>query len=269
MTATIGVLVALGLIKKKFFVARESTSIIKRFSGLKLFVYKLAYRLGYGNIDLLICQTAFMKEQLLEKYPGFTDKTRVIANPIDLQLIREKENQPIEFIPPDNYIVSAGRYIPEKGYDILIEAFKIIHGKNPDMHLLILGEGGERKLLEDLASTNKLEDYIHLPGRVDNVYPFFSAATLCAVSSRIEGFPNVLLQMMSQNTKVVSTLCAGGIEDLEGVFTCAVGDVVQLAGAMQKALDANTAKNQNLFRKELNKRTIESFLNQVDTYLIK
>lgn len=269
MTATIGILVALGLIKKKFFVARESTSIIKRFSGFKLFIYKLAYQLGYGKIDLLICQTTYMQEQLLEQFPRFTSKTRVIANPIDLQLIQQKEIEPIEFDPPANYIVSAGRFITEKGYDILIKAFKEIKVKNTDIQLLILGEGEERQLLEGLASQYNLEDAILMPGRVDNVYPFFKAASLCVISSRIEGFPNVLLQMMSQNNKVVSTLCAGGIEELEGVYTCPTEDFSLLAAAMEEALKANTSANRNIFNEELNKRAIESFLNQVKAYLIK
>ena len=268
MTATLGLLVALGLVKKKYFIARESTSILKRFSGFKLILYQLAYQLGYGKIDLLICQTNYMKKQLLEKYPNFTSITRVIANPIDLQLIQQKEKESLEFPPPAQYLISAGRLIPEKGYDILIEAFKEIHNKYPDLQLLILGEGGERELLEGLTIEYNLEDKIIMPGRVDNVYPFFKHAKLCVVSSRIEGFPNVLLQMMSQNDKVVSTLCAGGIEELEGVYTCPTENVALLVETLQKAIEANTTKNQNIFRKELNKRTIESFLKQVEAHLL-
>src|SRR5690606_21926313 len=86
---------------------------------------------------------------------------------------------------------------------------------------------------------------------------------LCVMSSRIEGFPNVLLQMMSQNNKVVSTLSAGGIKEMDGIFTCKTNDVTSLSHTIIECLKSNTDENRYIFDKELKKRTIDTFANEI------
>jgi trehalose-6-phosphate synthase len=111
-----------------------------------------------------------------------------------------------------------------------------------------------------------LEEDVILPGMVENVYPYFKNARMCVVSSRIEGFPNVLLQMMSQNEKVVSTLCAGDIDKLEGVFTCKPNDEDDLLRAMAACLEADTSENRELFDRELQDRSIDKFIERVKSF---
>jgi glycosyltransferase involved in cell wall biosynthesis len=89
---------------------------------------------------------------------------------------------------------------------------------------------------------------------------------MCVVSSRIEGFPNVLLQEMSQNEKVVSTLCAGDIDRIPGLFTCKPNDEDDLLRAMQECLEADTSGNRALFDEELQGRSIDKFIEQVQRF---
>jgi hypothetical protein len=84
---------------------------------------------------------------------------------------------------------------------------------------------------------------------------------------RIEGFSNVLLQEMSQNKKVVSTLCAGDIDKIDGLFTCRPNDEQDLLRAMRQCLEADTAGNRVLFDKELQGRSIDGFIDKVNSYL--
>ena len=268
--AVLGLLVRLGLVKKKYFVARESTSIFKRFSGAKLLIYKLAYFFGYKRIDLLICQTDYMKKQLLEGLPKKLSKlnVQVIPNPVDLDLIKSKQEEPPDFNPPDNYIVTAGRLIVEKGYDILIEAFANSIRTTSDTKLLILGEGEERDNLKKLILKLNLNGMVLMPGRVSNVYPFFKNAQLCIVSSRIEGFPNVLLQMMSQNENIISTLCAGGIENLPKIIKVPANDSVALTKAIADQLkNKEPLNNKQAFEDYLQKRSIVFFIKKVNSFL--
>ena len=104
-------------------------------------------------------------------------------------------------------------------------------------------------------------------GRVSNVLAYFNLAKVCVVSSRVEGFPNVLLEMMSQNTNVVSTKCAGGIDELEGVFVVEVNDVSGLVEHLKIILDSDTSHNRVLFDKELKSRNIENFINKIELSL--
>ena len=265
----IGLLRSLGMINTKYFIARESTLIFDRFIGFKLFLYRILYKIGYKKIDLLICQTELMKSKLIKNLPHLSSKVKitVIHNPINLDETKTLSEVNLNLEDKGRFIVSAGRLIPEKGYDVLIKAFFVLKNKYPDYNLIILGEGKERNRLEKLITNFKLNNSIFLPGNVANVYPYFKQAKLCVVSSIIEGFPNVLLQMMSQNTKVVSTLCAGGIENLRGVQTAPVENVTKLHEAIEASLESNLSDTKQLFEKELNNRRIDAFMKKINLNL--
>ena len=266
VNSLVGFLLNIGLLKSKRFIARESTSIFLRFKGVKLFLYKSAYRFGYKKIDLLICQTELMKQQLVKHFPRINRETvvEVIPNPIDLEQIKKKASEPFNTPLPDNYIITAGRLIEVKGYDILIDAFHIIKKEYPQLKLVILGKGHLHESLTEQANNLGLKDEVLLAGHVDNVYRYFEGASLCVVSSRIEGFPNVLLQMMTQNNNVVSTKCAGGIDEIPGVITAETHNVESLSTGMLKALRiADNKENRSIFNQYLEGRNINAFINKV------
>lgn len=214
----------------KFLILRESTTPFNRFSGLKLFLYKWPYFLGYSGASIIVCQSEVMKEKLLLSFPRLKNKVKVLHNPINLSEANELGNMPpampIDISTP--FIVSAGRLIDVKGFDLLIKAFGEISSNDKNLQLIIFGEGVMRKELELLVEELQLKSKVLLPGHCKNIYPYFKLARLCIVSSRIEGFPNVLLQMMSQNGNVISSTCAGGIEDIPGLPTFPPEDLVAL-----------------------------------------
>lgn len=264
----IGFLIKIKLIKTKFFIARESTTIFNRFSGIKLLKYKLFYYLGYEYIDLLICQTKFMKNQFEKKLYSISKKINVeiIPNPIKLLKIEEDK---IDLNFNNEYIVSAGRLIREKGFDILIDAFVLLKNDYTNIKLVILGEGPMREQLEKKIIDLNLSNKVFLLGHVKNVLPYFKYSRICVVSSIIEGFPNVILEMMSQNTKVVSTKCAGGIDSLKGVFIAEPNNINSLKEAIKKCLKENTRQNRFYFDNELKLRDISFFIKKIDSYLKK
>jgi len=268
ITGLLGFLRRIKLLKLNFFIGRESTMVFNRFTGSKLLLYKLMYFLGYKKVDLLICQTDYMLNEFREHLPNIFNKIKVetISNPIDLDQISEKEKEIIEIIDSP-YIVSAGRLIEEKGFDILINSFEIIRKKDKSLKLIILGEGEQKEILEAIIKEKKLKKAVILQGFVTNVYPYFKNAKVCVVSSRMEGFPNVLLQMMSQNNLVVSTLCAGGIEKIEGLFISKTNNIEMLANSLQDAINNRKNNNRDLFDKELQKRSIDGFIKKVENAL--
>lgn len=257
----LGFLKFIKILKHTKLVLRESTSIFLRFKGFKLLLYKTAYVIGYRQADLIICQTDLMKQQLLDALPWLKkrDSIVVIPNPVDLNEILTKANEVVNF-KINNFIVAAGRLIPEKGFDILIEAFNQIEDKELKLVILGVGEEAEYQKLANQIQALHLDDRVILYGYVKNVYPIFNKAKLCVVSSRIEGFPNVLLQMMSQNNKVVSTKCAGEISNIKGVYTCETHDVYALSFAMEQGL-INTKNNIDLYFNEyIKSRSIDKFV---------
>ncbi|MBT8273894.1 MAG: glycosyltransferase, partial [Bacteroidia bacterium] len=269
-TALVGMLKSLGIIRSTYFVARESTSIFLRFKGFMLRFYSFLYKIGYRKIDLLICQTEEMKNQLLEHFPNIRKRTKikVIPNPIDLGGKSELANQDLDDIFKVNCLVSAGRLIELKGYNFLIEAFEQLKKEHPKLKLVILGRGPLKEVIEQQVDTSIYKNDIFMQGRVDNVYNYFKHAQVCVVSSLIEGFPNVLLQMMSQNDKVVSTLCAGGIDEIDGIYTAEPGNTEALAKAIHLALTEDTSGNRKRFDDYLDQRSIERFVQQLNAELI-
>lgn len=274
MTGVAGLLKRLHLLSIQTLVARESCSVFLRYKRPPL-RFRIHHALGYPAVNLLICQTQTMKEQFIQGTPQLAKRIQaieVLPNPIDLAQISEAAQKSVQtcLSPSYRYIVAAGRLIPIKGYDLLIKAFSLLH-KEPqfeDTRLVILGEGASRQTLETLIQELQLEHAVELRGNVENVYPYFRQATLCVVSSLLEGFPNVLLQMMSQCDRVVSTLCAGGIDTIDGVLTCPPNQVSSLYKVMKESLEEESAaENRPLFNRELNERSITLFMQKMNALI--
>ncbi len=256
----------IGLFKKTKVILRESNSIFELLKGNKLRIYKFFYEIGYSGSSLIICQTDYMKRQLLENLPKLTEKNiKTIPNPFDFDDIKNRSGRIASQYEPIRYIVGAGRLAPAKGFDLLIEAFSKLDTK--ELHLIILGEGAEREALQNIIEQKGLQNRIHMPGYVQSVYAYFENAEACVLSSRIEGFPNVLLQMMSQNTKIVATLSAGDIEKIPGIVTCPPHDSSHLKIAIEKALSNDTESNRAIFDTYLQSRTQMAFLERIFEYL--
>lgn len=266
-TGILGILRRLHIVKIRHMIARESTMIFDRYRGGYLLLLKCLYRIGYPVVDILICQTEIMKNHLIENLPWLAKKTNIVIlpNPVNLEEIEKRSLEQIDLSAYNNYICAAGRLHPVKGYDVLIDAFNKVFQQDTksDLHLVILGEGPERKTLENQAERLGVKDRVHLLGEVNNVYPYFKGATACVVSSHIEGFPNVLLQMMSQNDRVVSTLCAGGVDKIEGLTTCKPSDTESLADALVRNMNNDVSDNRLKFDKELRRRDINHFVDQI------
>lgn len=259
----VGLLKRLGIVHIDHVIGRESTLIFKRFKGSKLWYNKVMYRLGYPSVNTVICQTDYMCEELLEQLPWLTKRSRVVVipNPVDTVIMHRRAEEVVEGIEQYKpYIVACGRLHPVKAYDLLIEAFARILKERPELHLVILGEGPERASLTAISEEFGIRDRVHLLGEVPNVYPYFRQAEVCAVTSHIEGFPNVLLQMMSQNERVVSTTCAGGVDKIKGLITCKPSDVNALTDALCRGLTEDVTGNRALFDEELQSRSIEKFV---------
>lgn len=267
VSGLVGILIFLKLIKTKYFICRESTSHFERFRGLKLLKYRIQYFLGYRKSNLIICQTARMQEQLLNSVPRLKSKCYVIPNPINLNSAVQNSLISIADIPKSPFIVAAGRLIKLKGFHLLIKSLKEIRKYIPEMNLLLLGEGPELSHLTALSTALGLQEEIHFMGFKENVYPYFKRASICVVSSLIEGFPNVLLQMMAVNNNVVSTLCAGGIENISGLYTTKTNCSSALSAQILNCYNTINTQNSILFKQELEQRSVGNFLSKIECVL--
>lgn len=148
----------------------------------------------------------FQTEDAKKFYKSITKgKGVIIANPLYL------ENLPRTFKGKRNKtIVSAGRLTEQKNYDMLIDAFNIVHKSKPDYKLIIYGDGELRKKLEEKIKKLKLEKYISLPGNISNVLEKINNSSLFVLSSHYEGMPNILIEALAIGLPCISTNCPIG-----------------------------------------------------------
>lgn len=111
-------------------------------------------------------------------------------------------------------LLAVGRLSPEKGFDLLIEAFARVAGRHPRWNLKILGEGMLRHALTERIAARGLADRIALPGFDPHVREVMRRSDLFVLSSNFEGFPNVLLEAMAEGMACVSFDCETGPREL-------------------------------------------------------
>jgi glycosyltransferase involved in cell wall biosynthesis len=134
--------------------------------------------------------------------------------------------------------VSAGRLVPAKGFDLLLEAFALLRASMPATTLTIFGEGPERGSLETLCRRLRIEDAVRMPGFVRDPLSSCDRRTIFVLSSRREGFGNVLIEAMAAGLPVVAADCPVGpraiLEDGKFGLLVPPGDAQALSAAMRR-----------------------------------
>lgn len=133
-----------------------------------------------------------------------SDNVVVIPNPVGVP----KETASLT----NKKVIAAGRIAPVKGFDKLIQAWKLIHEEVPEWELHFYGEDylGTQKLLEILIKKHNLENVIFFKGSSSNMVQTFLDYSLYVMSSETECFPMVLLESLSVGLPVVSYDCPTG-----------------------------------------------------------
>lgn len=140
-------------------------------------------------------------------------------------------------LPTNRFLIGAvGRLSDEKGFDVLIRAVKQL---GEDVHLAIVGDGGERAALEKLVVNLDLKDRVTLAGWQTDVRGWFEAMDAFALSSYREGLPNVLLEAMALEAPVVATRVNGVprvVQHEENGLLVEAGDASGLAVALARVI---------------------------------
>jgi glycosyltransferase involved in cell wall biosynthesis len=101
-----------------------------------------------------------------------------------------------------------------KGFDILINAFSEVLNFLPYAHLTIVGDGEERINLETKITQLKLQNKVTLMGAVENPFAIVKASDVYVMSSRLEGWPLVLMEAMAVGKPVISFSCPNGPDEI-------------------------------------------------------
>ncbi|MEJ8585480.1 glycosyltransferase [Riemerella anatipestifer] len=194
------------LFPKVKFIARETNVVSKHITRKEIkFFYKF-----YNNFHTIIAQSDDMAEDLIKNFNIKPNKITKINNPVDFEFIDQQlsiSKRPELYSNEAKNVVAIGNLSERKGFDNLLKVFSFL--KNEPIKLHILGDGKDKQMKEDLGLSNVI-----FHGKQKNPYQFLKYADLFILSSRYEGFPNVLLEAGACGTYALANNCPGGINEI-------------------------------------------------------
>lgn len=173
------------------------------------------------------------------------DRIRVIRNAIDpSRFNRDSQGRAtlrdLFRVPVEEIVIAVGRLSPEKGFDQLVEAARLVSAERPNTGFVLAGTGPDRSKLEHQVRTAGLKDRFVFAGFRSDVDELIRDAAILAQSSMTEGLPNVVLEACAAGVPVVATDVGGTREVVaEGVngHLVPAGDPRAMAAQVLELLD--------------------------------
>ncbi|HEY0232675.1 MAG TPA: glycosyltransferase [Dokdonella sp.] len=184
-----------------------------------------------------------------------------LPNVIDVDALRRAARAPIER-PAESFIVSVARLDEgQKDHKTLLRAYAQVRERGRcKAALVLIGEGRDRRELEQLADELGIGAAVHFLGFCANPSPYIRQAELLVLSSRYEGFGMVLGEAMALGTPVLSADCPTGprdlLEDGKAGLLVPVGDVDAMARAIERLLTDT----------ELRRSLVQAALQKIETF---
>jgi glycosyltransferase involved in cell wall biosynthesis len=212
-------------------------------SALQRRLETLWMRLFYPLADTVIAPSRGAALDLARVAHLSPERVRAVASPLVADDLAMKAAQPVDhpwLTAKDRpVILGAGELCARKDFATLLRAFARLRGVLA-ARLIILGEGRQRDKLQELARELGVADDVSLPGFVSNPYAYMVRADVFALTSRWEGFGNVLAEALAVGAPVVSTDCPSGPREIlqDGRYgrLVPIGDAARLAEALAETL---------------------------------
>ena len=191
--------------------------------------------------DKIYCVSTIVKNLFDKEYPAYQEKSTVLLNLLDTERILNLSAQEItdERFFGKFKIVSVGRLVHEKGYDIAIEAASLLKKAGVDFRWYILGTGYAKNQLNRLIHEKNLEENFFLLGFQNNPYSYTKACDLYVQTSRNEGYGLTIQEALLLKKVVVATDIEAFSEQIvDGENGCLVPvNAEAIAEAIQKLIE--------------------------------
>ncbi len=226
--------------KHIIFFAREASIVSINSRQAKMpFLYNRLIKIFYDRFDHIICQSAYMQQDLVRHYNIPLDKTAVIYN-----AVQEVVTPLVDVASLSKgrvfKLITIARLSPEKGIERLIHAAGLL---SVPFQYYIIGEGNKRAKLQQLINELYLQDTVFLMGEKKEPFTAMEDADLFLMGSYYEGFPNVLLEAGAHGIPVIAFNVPGGIAEIitenENGMLIDDNDPIAFAAAVKRALPGN------------------------------
>ncbi|HQX03860.1 MAG TPA: glycosyltransferase [Flavobacterium sp.] len=226
------------------------------------------------QVDLFISNSQTIKESNAKHLHLHPDKIKVIFRGRDFNKFQNIEQNRISQLKKelglteeDQVLVNVSRLLERKGQLDFLAAFKELVPKNPQLKVVIAGEGGYRKTLENAIAAYQLQDKVQLLGNRNDIPVLLSLAAVFVFPTHYEGLPGALIEAMMAKKIIVCSDIAENKECVtneEAVFF-KKGDVADLENKLELVLSNLADYNklaQNAQKVAFDTFSIESIVNQ-------
>lgn len=170
----------------------------------------------YKHFNKIFTVSDEVREAFLKAYPECDNKTDIFHNILNQEEILRKSKEGEGFTDDFDGIrlLSVGRLTTQKAFEVSIDAMKLLKDDGYNVRWYVLGDGNQRKMLEDKLEKLGLQKDFLLPGAVSNPYPFMRQADIYVHASRFEGKSIAIQEAQIIGMPIVASDCSGNREQI-------------------------------------------------------
>ncbi|KGF36656.1 glycosyltransferase family 4 protein [Hoylesella buccalis] len=233
-----------------------------------------------GNPIKVLCETTFQKYRMIYHISKF-DKI-VLLTDSDLKQWRNYTNRAVRIYNPltldvplqisdlsNKQVIAVGRLTKVKGFDFLIDAWGKVNKEHPDWELVIYGDGEERSNLQRQIENLGLSSVIQMPGRTKELVSKYAASSIFILTSREEGFGNVMIEAEACGLPIIAFDCPYGPREIirneyNGYLIPKIGDVDTLSEKIIKLISDSTLRKKigNNALKDVKRFSVDKICNE-------
>ncbi len=199
------------------WIARE-TNTVSVYTPSK--IARFFVRKFYNNFHVIIAQCNDMKNDLVNNFQTNPNKIKIINNPVDtgsiaIALQHNSSDAQVHFNNGKINLVACGRLSNQKGFDLLLREFASLSNIEK-YHLTIIGRNQDDYLdyLDKIISEQNIQNKVSILPFKNDIHAWLKEADIFVLSSRFEGFPNILLEAIYCGVPVLANHCPGGITEI-------------------------------------------------------
>jgi UDP-glucose:(heptosyl)LPS alpha-1,3-glucosyltransferase len=226
------------------------------------FIYQYLEKKTFNNSKKIIANSNLIKNQIIDTYGIDPNKIEVVYNGVPLKEKVDFISLKKEFnLKNEKIILYVGSGFKRKGVK---EALEIVSRLKYDFKFIIVGKEKKIKHYENYANELKIKDKVIFTGARDDVDKFYSMSDIFLFPTRYEPFSNVILEAMSYENVVITTLQNGASEILEDKFCMKNSIDFTIVDLIDKLLSNNEYLNKikSLNNQKVKEFSIENNVNQ-------